>query len=121
MTAFPETTIAHVRAAKATALAIDADPQYPWTVEGLAAMAGYTYWHFCKVFADVNGVAPMGYVRRVRMERAKVLLAGSKLPMKAVARACGYGAPNFAKHFRREVGVSPTEFRAAAAAGGGGR
>jgi YesN/AraC family two-component response regulator len=54
----------------------------------------------------------------VRVERAKELLAGTRLSVKQIAGRVGYSGGNyFAKVFRRVSGMSPSEYRLS----GGGR
>ena len=51
------------------------------------------------------------------MPVAAVLLAGSAIPVRDVARLVGYRqAPHFARAFRRRYGISPARFRAQARA-----
>ncbi|WP_444460141.1 helix-turn-helix domain-containing protein [Rhodobacter capsulatus] len=56
----------------------------------------------------------IAYVKERRMSRAKDLLAGSSLPILNVALDLAYQDANyFCKAFKKEVGVSPSEFRRA--------
>ncbi|MFI6812846.1 AraC family transcriptional regulator [Nonomuraea sp. NPDC050328] len=60
----------------------------------------------------LTGSSPKEYVLGLRLSRAKELLAGSDLPVAAVARRCGYEDPAyFTRIFTRRVGLPPTEFR----------
>lgn len=52
-------------------------------------------------------------IARVHMQRAKMLLAESDLPIPNVAEAAGFGSPEYlATVFRREFGVTPLKYRA---------
>jgi transcriptional regulator GlxA family with amidase domain len=54
----------------------------------------------------------------VRLSRAKVMLAHSKLPLKAVASACGFADEYyFSSVFRRIEGLPPGGYRERAQAG----
>ncbi|HEX8323001.1 MAG TPA: substrate-binding domain-containing protein [Tepidisphaeraceae bacterium] len=67
---------------------------------------------FERLFSTALGISPAEEIRRVRINRAKRLIVEGELRLSAVAGACGYGAfRNFATAFRREVGVSPDEYR----------
>jgi LacI family transcriptional regulator, galactose operon repressor len=58
------------------------------------------------------GRSPSQEIRRVQMDRAKFLLAETDQTLRAIAGSCGYGEfRNFATAFRREVGLSPSQFR----------
>jgi transcriptional regulator GlxA family with amidase domain len=51
-------------------------------------------------------------IRRVRIERAKRQLAQGKQNMKEIARDVGFGeAMRMYEIFRRELGVTPSEYR----------
>jgi len=51
-------------------------------------------------------------IRRVRLEQAKRLLASSDESIARIGRLTGIGTPQqFARVFRREVGISPSEYR----------
>lgn len=63
-------------------------------------------------FRQLIGRTPLAEIRRVRVERAKELLLETKLPMPAIAQACGFsGAVRFSTVFRQLVGETPTDFR----------
>ncbi|MCE9562070.1 MAG: helix-turn-helix transcriptional regulator [Planctomycetes bacterium] len=51
-------------------------------------------------------------IRRVRIERAKRELAQSKRPLAEIAREVGFGdSLQLYEVFRRELGVTPSEYR----------
>lgn len=56
--------------------------------------------------------SPKEEITRVRIERARMLLAQTDLPIPLVAERCGYNYPErFTVAFRRKVGVTPKAFR----------
>lgn len=58
------------------------------------------------------GCSPKDYLLRIRLDRAKELLATTDLPVAAVARRVGYDDPAyFSRLFTRRVGVAPVHFR----------
>jgi LacI family transcriptional regulator len=62
-------------------------------------------------FASVLGHSPLEEIRRVRLERAKVLLQ-TDLPIYDVAKRSGYATPEYlATSFRQATGVAPTAYR----------
>jgi AraC family transcriptional regulator, positive regulator of tynA and feaB len=64
---------------------------------------------------ELAGVTPAAHIRALRLERACALLAGSRLRVLDVAAACGFREPStFVRAFRREHGLTPSEFRARA-------
>ena len=57
-------------------------------------------------------MAPARYLRRLRMEEAVAALRSGRLPVKTIARSCGFAdASYFAKAFRRSFGMSPRASR----------
>ena len=71
-----------------------------------------------RAFAEVGRTTFRDHVAQVRMARAAELLAAGSLTVREVAHRVGYRQPaQFAKAFRRHVGMSPSDFRARRAAG----
>jgi LacI family transcriptional regulator len=63
-------------------------------------------------FAEVLGRTPSDEIRRVRMAKAKNLLAETSMSMQAIADACGYGTYNYlTRVFTNENRMTPREFR----------
>jgi len=80
------------------------------TAEQIAREAGYSVYHFCRIFNAIQGVTVMDYVRLRRLSLARIeLLSGKKI----IDIAIDYGfetASGFSKSFRKEFGYSPTTF-----------
>lgn len=67
--------------------------------------------HLSRSFMKKTGVSPGKYLTRVRIEYAKLLLQDESVSITYVAEASGFANANyFAKVFRRETGMSPSEF-----------
>lgn len=82
-------------------------------VAALAKAAGYSRYHFTRVFIESEGVSPARYLLLQRMEEAVAALRTSPSPIKTIAQRCGFADANyFAKVFRRTYGMSPRAFRA---------
>lgn len=78
----------------------------------LAHAAGLSDFHFSRTFKQATGLAPSTYFIRLRMSAARRLLRETGDPIVQVGLSVGYSSPShFAQIFRREVGVSPTEYR----------
>jgi AraC-like DNA-binding protein len=87
------------------------------SVSELARMAGLCRKTFTKRFREILGAAPGDYQIKVRIERARYLLAETSLSIKQIAYRLGYADPYvFSKQFKRFVGCSPSRFRAGCAA-----
>ena len=64
-------------------------------------------------FKESTGDTIHGYVRRLRLDRAKALLAADGVRLKDVAAELGFKTPShFAAEFRQQTGCSPSEYRA---------
>lgn len=65
-----------------------------------------------RAYAEIGGTTFRDELTRVRMRRAADLLEGGALGVGDVARRVGYRQPaQFAKAFRRVMGVRPSEWR----------
>jgi len=82
------------------------------SLETLAGVAGLSTFHFARQFKRSTGVPPHAFLRRLRCEKAKELLANTDLSIGEIGATVGYETPQaFARMFRVEVGVSPSEYR----------
>ncbi|WP_018177478.1 AraC family transcriptional regulator [Jongsikchunia kroppenstedtii] len=89
------------------------NPEFPWTVAGLAAECGVSRAAFARRFAEHVGEPPMTYLTNWRLALAADLLADPGVTLESVARAVGYSdAFAFSSAFKRVRGVSPTRHRA---------
>ena len=71
------------------------------------------------LFRQLTGYSPMEYLRRLRIDLARELLADPSLSIKEVAARTGFSEPNhFSRVFSRIDGVPPTAFREALLIGG---
>ena len=82
------------------------------SVKRLAGAAGFSPFHFHRVFRSVTGITIAKYVDQARMDRVVGLLATEpRLPLSDIAVRCGFGsASSLTKAFRRSFGVPPRSF-----------
>ncbi len=91
------------------------------TLEDLAAVSGYSRFHFVRAFRQSTGVPPYGYVLRERIAVARALLEHSVLPIADIARRCGFSThTHFSTRFRDAIGMTPAEYRRCSVGGSGG-
>ncbi len=70
--------------------------------------------YFAKKFKRVMGIAPMEYVKKTRIERAKEQVAFSDMPITEIAASLGFQTlQHFSAVFLRETGLSPRQYRRA--------
>ena len=81
-------------------------------LDGLAARAKLSKFHFLRLFKRAMGVSPARHLIRLRMDAARRLLRETDQSVVAIAVAVGYANPShFAQLFRRETGLSPSDYR----------
>lgn len=77
----------------------------------LADEAGFSPYHFHRVFRSLVGEAPAELARRLRIERAAYILGESGSPVGETALDAGFESPEaFARAFRDAYGVPPSRF-----------
>ena len=66
-----------------------------------------------RAYAEIGNTTFRSHLTAVRMDAAAELLARGSLTVREVAHRVGYRQPaQFAKAFRRHLGVAPSDFRA---------
>lgn len=69
-------------------------------------------YYFSRLFKEETGENFIDYVTRIRIDKAKELLSGTDMSMKEICASIGYSDPNyFSRSFKKNVGVTPTEFK----------
>ncbi|WP_158822634.1 AraC family transcriptional regulator [Granulicella sp. S156] len=88
------------------------EPEQSKTNEELAASVGKHPVHLAKAFRGHFGETMGEYQRRLRLQKAEVLLRKSKVTLVEVALACGFAShSHMSRSFRAAYGISPSRFR----------
>ena len=88
---------------------IDSHIESKLTAEELAAMEGYSVFHFCRIFKEYTGEGLMSYVREKRLEAAKKEIEEGK-SASAVAEKYGFETTSgFSRAYKRTFGECPTK------------
>lgn len=83
------------------------------TLDDLARRAGLSRSNFTREFRAALGISPHQYIESRRIETAKRMLGDTDLDLSFIAQETGYSSQShFSANFRRQVGVTPTGFRA---------
>lgn len=99
---------------------IQARPELEHSLETLAAMAGVTPPHFCRMFKRATGFAPRQYVNKVRIDRARSMLESTDTSISQIATRLGFNNQcHFNRLFRSMTGLTPGECRATERTAGG--
>ena len=91
---------------------INQNYMYELPLEKLASIAGYSKYHFSRIFKKYNNMSYIQYINSKRIKAAERLMADSSLPITEVAMQCGFSSlTTFNRAFRKAKGCTPTEFR----------
>lgn len=103
------------RRAVEAALWLDEHSHEAVDLDGAAAQAGLSPFHFLRMFAKVVGATPHQYLVRLRLRHAARLLTDDSRSITDIALDVGFAdLSNFVRTFHRAAGVSPGDFRRAA-------
>lgn len=102
--------LAHLRDAKDL---MDRSYAEPLDLDAIASAAGYSRFHFVRAFRGAYGRTPRDYLSARRIERARDLLRTANLTVTEVCFLVGFSSlGSFSALFKREMGVTPSEYRA---------
>ncbi|WP_243359503.1 AraC family transcriptional regulator [Fundidesulfovibrio terrae] len=80
----------------------------PFNVDQLAGFVNMSTSAFHRAFKDVTALSPIQYLKKVRLNRAKILLVDEGLRASDAARMVGYeSVSQFSREFKRYFGASP--------------
>lgn len=87
----------------------------PLTVDDMAEVAGYSRFHFSRMFAESQGMPPAAFLHDLRLKHSMRLLQTERSSIKEIATQCGFqDASNYCKAFRKAYKMSPGKFRKSA-------
>ena len=71
-----------------------------------------SYIQFSRRFRQATGATPQDYVAGLGLKKAQLLLSDADLPVRQIARDCGFANEYyFSNFFRQHCGLSPTQYR----------
>jgi AraC family transcriptional regulator len=84
------------------------------TLDAVAEVAGFSAFHFHRVFRVAFGENLNAFVTRHRLQRAARDLRTTRLPVIEIGMRCGYESPSaFGRAFSRAFAMTPSAYRAA--------
>jgi len=82
------------------------------TLQQIAGACSLSVRHFSRGFRDSFGVSAHQYLVRLRIDRARMLLAGTRKPLAEIAQLCGFcDQPAFTRAFHRLERMTPAVWR----------
>jgi AraC-like DNA-binding protein len=80
----------------------------------MASAVNLSRWRLCHLFKEGMRTSPQRFLTRVRLEKARKLLATEFLTVKEVMNQVGMpDASSFARSFKAAYGVTPKQYRSA--------
>ena len=91
---------------------IDANYMYDIPLDQLADVAGYSKYHFSRIFKKYNNVSYIQYINSKRIKAAERLLIDPNLSVTEVAMRAGFASlTTFNRAFKKAKNCTPTEFK----------
>ncbi len=93
-------------------LFIERNLEQPLSLEEVAKEAFFSPFHFHRVFSAYLSESVYTYIRRLRLERAAVMLKNQPISITDIALKSGYDTPaSFTKAFKQLFGINPRAYR----------
>lgn len=91
---------------------IDKNYMYDITLEQLADIAGYSKYHFSRIFKQYNSVSYIQYINARRTKAAETLLLDPEIPITEVAMRSGFSSlTTFNRIFKDIKHCTPSDFK----------
>lgn len=91
---------------------IDSNYNKDISLDDISRTMNLSPYYFSKLFKEETGENFVEFLTRVRIEKAKQLLASPEKSMKEICSEVGYSDPNyFSRIFKKVSGQTPTEYR----------
>ncbi|MGI5959355.1 MAG: helix-turn-helix domain-containing protein [Massiliimalia sp.] len=82
------------------------------TIKELAEVAGYSLYHYTRMFKEVTAQTPVQYLTRLRVNRSKRLLVETEMSIEEVLAFCGFNSYSyFFRVFKEHCGITPYQYR----------
>ncbi|MBE5842916.1 MAG: AraC family transcriptional regulator [Butyrivibrio sp.] len=82
------------------------------SLESVAAYAGFSKYHFERLFSEYTGVTFYQYLQQMRINYAQTLLSNPELSITDISYQAGFASCTaFTRAFRKSTGYPPSQFR----------
>ncbi|MFT6557058.1 helix-turn-helix transcriptional regulator [Sneathiella sp.] len=82
------------------------------SIDTMASLAGYSSFHFARMFKESFALPPHRYLEQLRIKKSKEMLRAKVTPLAQIAIACGYSSQaHFTARFKNAVGLTPKQFQ----------
>ncbi|SOC08598.1 helix-turn-helix transcriptional regulator [Pseudobutyrivibrio ruminis] len=82
------------------------------TLEKVASYAGFSKYHFERIFSDYTGMTFYQYLQQARINYAVTLLSNPELTVTDISYQAGFASCNaFTRAFKKSTGCPPSQFR----------
>ena len=82
------------------------------TLESIAAYAGFSKYHFERIFSEFTGMTFYQYLLQMRINYAKMLLSNPDLTVTDISYQAGFASSTaFTRAFKKSTGYPPSQFR----------
>lgn len=106
------TTPAHRERLRVARAYMDHHYSTPLTLSGISREAGFSPYHFIRLFRATYRQTPHQYLIQCRIERAKELLRVTEKPVRDICFEVGFvSLGSFSTLFRRATGLAPAAYR----------
>ena len=91
---------------------VEANLERELSLENLASVAGFSRFHFHRIFRAMVGETLNSFIQRVRLEKAARLLENPKKSVTEIAFDCGFsGSATFARAFKEMYNMNASQWR----------
>lgn len=87
------------------------NPEHEWSLAMCAELLNISSSYFHRIYQKAFGVSCASDIHRSKLEHAKFLLLHTSDTLQEIARKCGYDYSHFMRTFKKEFGMTPTEYR----------
>lgn len=87
------------------------NPEEVWSVNMCCDKLGMSMSHFQRLYKSIFNTSCMRDIQSSKLRHAKNLLLHTNETLQSIAEKCGYDYSHFMRLFKKEVGMTPTEYR----------